>query len=83
MTATVLPAMSGQPDDYRATFGRNLKAARNRRGLSQMDLGRELDIHVTAIARLETGNRDPRLATIIKLARGLHVRPAELLDGIE
>lgn len=70
-------------EDYRKTFGKNLKAERQRRGLSQMQLGREVDVHLTAIARLETGNRDPRLATIVKLARGLEIRPAELLKGIE
>jgi len=34
------------------------------------------------VSRLERCQRDPRLATIVKLARALGVPPARLLDGI-
>ncbi len=66
----------------RQRFAANLKAARNRRRMSQMDLGLSVGVHPTAIARLETGKRDPRLATIAKLARGLDIPASDLVRGI-
>jgi transcriptional regulator with XRE-family HTH domain len=40
-------------------------------------------MHRTEISLLERAGRDPRLGTIIKLARALEVTPASLLDGVE
>lgn len=51
-------------------------------GLSQEALGHACGLHPTEISRLERAARDPRLATIIRLARALEVTPAELLTGI-
>jgi transcriptional regulator with XRE-family HTH domain len=72
-------------DDPRAAsvaFGRRLRALRARQGVSQDDLARETDVHPTAIGRLERGSREPRLTTILRLARGLEVRPGELVDEL-
>jgi hypothetical protein len=35
------------------------------------------------LSLLERGGRDARLSTITKLARGLGIPPAKLLDGIK
>lgn len=63
-------------------FAANLRRQRERAGLSQEALGFESDIHRTEISLLERGGREPRLSTIVRLARALKIRPAELLDGI-
>ncbi len=63
-------------------FARNLRAARHAAGLSQEALGDACDLHRTEISLLERGGREPRLGTIIRLARALEVKPAVLLDGI-
>jgi transcriptional regulator with XRE-family HTH domain len=63
-------------------FAENLKQVRRERGISQMDLGLAVGLHPTAVARLETGQRDPRLATIAKLAQGLGVPAGDLVRGI-
>jgi transcriptional regulator with XRE-family HTH domain len=63
-------------------FARNLKTRRDSAGLSQEALGHACDLHPTEISRLERAVREPRLSTIVKLARALKVRPAELLDRI-
>jgi transcriptional regulator with XRE-family HTH domain len=63
--------------DLRA-FAENLRRARQANGMSQMDLGRACDVHPTVIARIETANREPRLTTITKLARGLGIPAADL-----
>lgn len=69
--------------DARQQFAANLLAARKRRGLSQEALGLEVGLHRTEISLLERAGRDPRLATIVTLARGLRIPPSELLSGIE
>jgi transcriptional regulator with XRE-family HTH domain len=68
--------------DARQTFARNLRAERKRLELSQEALGYRCDLNMSEISRLERSARDPRLATIVKLARALGVPPAKLLDGI-
>jgi len=50
--------------------------------LSQMALSELCGLHLTEISRLERGIRDPQLETIVKVARGLGVAPAELLAGV-
>lgn len=66
----------------RETFARNLRAERLRLELSQEALGYACNLDTSEVSRLERSQRDPRLATIIKLARALGIPPAKLLDGI-
>lgn len=63
-------------------FGQNLRRERLRAELSQESLGHASDLHPTEISRLERAVREPRLSTIVRLARALGVKPAALLDGI-
>lgn len=65
-----------------AAFGARLKELRAQKGVSQDKLADETDVHPTAIGRLERGDREPRLTTILRLARGLDVRPGELVDDL-
>lgn len=66
----------------RAQFAANLKAARRKRELSQEALGRAADLHPTEISRLERARREPRLMTVVRLARALDVTAADLVKGI-
>lgn len=68
--------------DDRDIFARNLRVERQRLKLSQEALGFRCDLNTSEVSRLERSARDPRLATIIKLARALDIPPAKLLDGI-
>jgi len=68
--------------DARARFAANLRSHRTRLGLSQEALGAACDLHRTEISLLERAGRDPRLGTIVRLARALRIPPAQLLDGI-
>jgi transcriptional regulator with XRE-family HTH domain len=70
-------------NDYRDAFARNLRAERKRLDLSQEALGYRCDLNTSEVSRLERSARDPRLGTIVKLARALNVPPARLLDGID
>jgi transcriptional regulator with XRE-family HTH domain len=63
-------------------FAANLRRERTRTGFSQEELGDACDLHRTEISLLERAGREPRLLTIVKLARALGVAPTRLLDGI-
>lgn len=65
-----------------ATFGQRLRAVRSERGVSRHDLAIRADMLETEVGRYERGGREPRLTTILRLARGLGVLPGELLDPL-
>jgi transcriptional regulator with XRE-family HTH domain len=67
----------------RELFAINLRREREKAGLSQEALGDACDLHRTEVSLLERAGRDPRLSTIVRLARGLRVEPGRLLQGIE
>ncbi len=66
-----------------ARLGANVKWARNREGISQMDLAGESGVDRAGVGAIERGERDPRLDTILKLAWSLELPPAVLLHGVE
>lgn len=66
----------------RLLFAQNLRRARERAGLTQEKLAWAAGLHQTEVGRIESGRRNPGLDTIVKLARGLGIPAAELLDGI-
>jgi transcriptional regulator with XRE-family HTH domain len=68
--------------DATQVFAQNLRRRRERAGLSQEALADLCDLHRTEVSLLERAGREPRLGTIVKLARALEIRPADLLDGI-
>lgn len=64
------------------TFAHNVATTRTRQKLSQTQVSTRSGIHVTEVSRIERGLRDPRVTTVVRLARALEVRPARLLDGL-
>jgi transcriptional regulator with XRE-family HTH domain len=64
-------------------FAANLRAARQTRGLSQERLAELSGLDTTSIGRIERAKRDPGVRIIVRLAKGLGVSPARLLDGID
>jgi transcriptional regulator with XRE-family HTH domain len=69
--------------DKRERFGKNLRRARQAKGLSQEELGFRSGLHPTAVSKHELGEREPRLGTIVKLASALKVSTETLCTGIE
>ncbi len=63
-------------------FAANVRKARLERGLSQEALGDSAGLHRTEISLLERAVREPRLSTIVRLARALKMRSADLLEGV-
>ena len=61
-------------DKIIVNFGHNLCAERNRRGLSQDELGKLVSIDGTYIGRLERGEINPTLTTIVPILNALNVK---------
>jgi len=60
-------------------LGLNLKRIRTKKKMSQGDIARALEVHRAYVSGIETGKRNPTLATIEKLANALGVTASELL----
>jgi transcriptional regulator with XRE-family HTH domain len=63
-------------------FGINLADARERRGLSQSQLARKVDVVDSYISRLETGRATPSFSLIVRLAAELGTTPSELFADV-
>lgn len=64
-------------------FAKNLRQARIKRGFTQEALENACGLDRSEISLLERARREPRLSTIVRLARALKMPPKSLLDGIE
>ena len=65
---------------FQETFGWRLKALRAKRDYTQTDLAGKSRLTLGYIARLEIGYHDPKLSTLMKLAKALGVKVAELVE---
>jgi transcriptional regulator with XRE-family HTH domain len=63
-------------------FGANLRRARQRAGISQTELALIAEMHRTAIWQLESGQRAPRLDTLVKLISALECPADDLVEGL-
>ncbi|HVY96940.1 MAG TPA: helix-turn-helix transcriptional regulator [Solirubrobacterales bacterium] len=63
-------------------FAANLRKARAEAGVSQEELASRCELHRTEISLLERAGREPRLATMVKLAGSLGTTVTELAEGI-
>lgn len=82
-------ALDTAPDPSQATltpaqkFGVNLRAARKAAGLTQEAVAFGAEIHRTQITLYETGQRLPKVISLLKLAAACGVTPNDLLAGLE
>jgi transcriptional regulator with XRE-family HTH domain len=66
----------------RERFAINLRKARQKKGISQEELGYRCDLHRTEISLLERGGREPRFGTMVKLASALDTTLGQLGEGV-
>lgn len=62
--------------------GRNIRAERVRRDLTQERLADLADLGPAQIARMERGEMDTGLSKYLRVAEALNVEPGKLLDPI-
>ena len=60
-------------------LGQNLKKIRTKKGMSQSDIARTLDVGRGYISNIENGKTNPTLATIFRLAKAVEVSIDELM----
>lgn len=60
----------------------NMREHRHRRGMSQEALAQASGVHSSEVSRIERGVREPRLSTLVRLARALQVTPSDLLERV-
>lgn len=65
-----------------AQLAANIAAARERLGITQEEVNRRSGVHPVELSRIESGQRDIRASTIVRLARALEVEPGDLFEGI-
>jgi ribosome-binding protein aMBF1 (putative translation factor) len=63
-------------------FGKHVRAAREKRGMSQEDLADAAELHRTHISLIERGLRTVRIDTVGRLAYALRVQPGELMPKL-
>jgi len=66
-----------------ARFGELLRDLRNKRGLTQEELGIDCGLDRTYISLLERGLRQPTLKVLFKLAEVLKVNPSTIVKNLE
>lgn len=60
-------------------LGKNMKRIRLEKGMTQGDICRKLGLDRAYISNLESGKKNPTLATIEKIAKALEVSPDNLI----
>jgi transcriptional regulator with XRE-family HTH domain len=73
---------TAMPTDPRIVFGKRLKELREQRGLSQEKLAELASLHRNYVGVIERGQQNISLVNIVKLAHGLNVRPAKLMETL-
>lgn len=63
-------------------LGDRARARRLELGLSQMALADLIGLHFTFVSSVERGERNLSLASLLRLAEGLQLNPAQLVDGL-
>ena len=70
-------------EELKKIVGRNLKNCRQKRLISQTDLGYFSEVDHTTISRYESGKNMIYLPHLLKFAKVLEIEPSELLEGWE
>jgi transcriptional regulator with XRE-family HTH domain len=66
--------------EYLKSFGENLKNIREAKGISQRNLASSCTIDHSDISKIEKGERNITILTVLELATALEVKPKKLLD---
>ena len=63
-------------------LGKRIRALRNEKGWSQVEMADFLGMNRGYLSELETGKRDPSLSVLKTIADGLSISLSRLFDGL-
>ncbi|MEC4004829.1 helix-turn-helix transcriptional regulator [Flavobacterium sp. SUN052] len=66
--------------EFQIVFGKQIEKLRGSQNLSYRQLAQRCDIDFSNISKIEKGEVNIQLSTILQLAKGLTVTPKELFD---
>jgi transcriptional regulator with XRE-family HTH domain len=66
----------------RAVLASNIRAARNAARMTQDEAADASVMQSAVYSRIERGEVDPRVSSLLKIASGLGVEPADLLQDV-
>ncbi|GAB5523448.1 MAG: hypothetical protein Roseis2KO_13200 [Roseivirga sp.] len=64
-------------------FGKHLRALRISKGLTGVQFSEKLGVDKQFLSRLELGQSDPRITTLIRLAQALDMQVSDLLKKMK
>lgn len=73
--------MSGRGKSPAVVFGESVRAERRLQGKTTRELGWLAGLHASQVSRLENGLADPKVSTVVRVARALQVTVAQLIEG--
>jgi transcriptional regulator with XRE-family HTH domain len=68
--------------DIREQFGERIRALRQARGWTQVEMADFLAMDRSYLSEIETGKKDPSLTMLKTLATGLKITISKLTDGL-
>ena len=66
--------------DFQVTFGKQVEKFRTEQNLSYRQLAQRCDIDHSNISKIEKGEINIQLSTILQLSNGLNIQPRSLFD---
>ena len=66
--------------EFQLLFGKRIERVRSEQKLSFRQLAQRCDLDYSDISKIEKGERNIQLSTVLQLAKGLGVHPKELFD---
>ncbi len=72
--------MSNLDKQFRIFLGRNIRALREKKGISQEDFGKLAHVHRTYVGMVERGEKNITLSNQVRFAQALGVKVRDLID---
>ena len=66
--------------EFQTSFGKQLEKFRVQQNLSYRQLAQRCDLDHSVISKIEKGEVNIQIGTVLELAKGLNVQPKELFD---
>ena len=75
--------VGAEPQNLEACIGAAVRAARNRQGLTAIELARRAELSPAMLSKIENGATSPSLSTLQALSKALDVPLTALFEGFE